>query len=184
MKVPRWRAAVALTLVCAFAKPSFAIDPAIQAIRNAVVHIGRANESNTEVEKWHGTGFVVTSRSPSSPDTMCIVMTAKHVIAGKDRKRLVGAFQLAKDRARYEFMPAEVIDDAAEKDIALLRLRGSRTGKLCTLESLLPFHPLVLDEASDIHQFADEAVMLTGGGFPPLPLGSLPGSIRPLVSDA
>jgi len=26
--------------------------------------------------------------------------------------------------------------------------------------------------------------MLTGGGFPPLPLGSLPGSIRPLVSYA
>jgi len=26
--------------------------------------------------------------------------------------------------------------------------------------------------------------MLAGGGFPPLPLGSLPGSIRPLVSDA
>jgi hypothetical protein len=90
----------------AIPEPAFAIDPAFEAVRDAIIHLGLGDVSKVQLDKWIGTGFLV--------DNKCTVMTAKHVIDGVDKTRLLGAFQLPGDRTRARFLAAEVIDNSAQ----------------------------------------------------------------------
>lgn len=149
-------AALAGLVLAGTPKRALAADPAFQAVRDAIIHLGLSAPSDEnskqgpELDRWLGTGFLV--------DEECMVMTAKHVIEGVDRDRLLGAFQLPGNRSRAKFLAAEIVDDAAEKDVALVRLKDPHPGRRCRFSKL---HPLELGAAS-IHEPAGEEVVVAG----------------------
>ena len=105
-----------LSLLCGI---SFASDTAVlfKKVRHGIVHIGNKTKAGDDVlseVKWLGTGFLV--------DKACTFATAKHVLKGVTEEGLVIRFQLPKDTSRVRTIPARVIYEDPDRDLAFLRI--------------------------------------------------------------
>lgn len=86
-------------------------------VRHGIVHIGKETKiedvDSSEI-KWLGTGFLV--------DDACTFATAKHVLKGVTKERILIRFQLPQDINKVRSIPARVLYEDPDIDLAFLRI--------------------------------------------------------------
>jgi S1-C subfamily serine protease len=116
--------------------------------RNGIIHIGEQTEQSGI--RWLGTGFVV--------DDACTFATAKHVLAGANREKIVVRFQLPQDKGRVKTIQARVLHEESETDIAFLKIDRINNA-VCKSGSL---HIFKLYEGVSAEMFAGEPISIIG----------------------
>lgn len=97
--------------------------------RHGIVRIGvrKPDQDPQTPPQWLGTGFLV--------DQQCVVATAKHIMAGVDRERLVVRLIVPNDSDEARTVPLAVLYEAPDRDLAFLRGRMP-DGTTCQTGSL------------------------------------------------
>jgi S1-C subfamily serine protease len=121
--------------------------------RHGAVHVGMYQGESKEAEprsiKWLGTAFLV--------DQQCTFVTAKHVLAGANLKEIVVRFQFPNDLSLVRTLPARVLFQSPNEDIAVLKI-DQFNGKPCGSGTLHAFQLF----SGDLKTLPGEAVFIIG----------------------
>jgi hypothetical protein len=132
--------------------------PTFSILRSGVAHVGQLARSDASLEtptdhadmKWLGTAFLVDSR--------CTFASAKHILSGADRTRLIVRFPMPQDRAHAFTATIRVLYESPTTDLLFLRVD---TVNDLPCESG-PLHVNPLAKPSLLRTVTGEAVIIIG----------------------
>jgi S1-C subfamily serine protease len=117
--IPRLRCLIICVVLSLLCSNSFASDTAVlfKEVRHGIVHVGKkiktVGDDSSDI-KWLGTGFLI--------DRSCTFATAKHVLKGLAKEDLVIRFQIPRDTRKVRTIPARILYEYSDRDLAFLRI--------------------------------------------------------------
>ncbi len=128
-----------------------------ESVRDALVMIGHSRAADDELMalSWLGTGFLIDHR--------CGVATARHLLQGVDRGRLVVRTRNPRSPDRAMTLPARILLEDPDRDLLFLQAGGLPGTDECPLTDV---EPVRLGRSQTLEQFTGHPVLLAG--FPVL----------------